>query len=209
MFQGNWILSKLRSSLIILILVGCGAQPSQTPLLVYGQKDINDQGLEVDHTINDFSFINQNGKSITLDNFKNKVFISDFFFTTCPTICPIMTKQLKRVQEELEGEDFKIISHTVNPEYDTENVLLDYAKQQNADLSNWEFVTGDKQEIYKQAAEYLIIAGEDTTQEIQFVHSEKLILVDKLGRIRGMYDGTETESVNQLIVDTKWLINQQ
>lgn len=209
MFQVSWILNKLRSSIIIFILIGCGSQPSQNPLLIYGEKGIDDLGNDVDHTIKKFSFTNQNGKKVSLVDFKSTVFISDFFFTTCPSICPIMTKQLTRVQAELKGEHFKIISHTVNPEFDTENVLADYAKEKNADLSNWDFVTGDKQSIYKQAAQYLIIAGQDTTQEIEFVHSEKLILVDQQGRIRGMYDGTDTESVDQLIIDTKWLIKQQ
>ena len=190
------------------MLLGCGAHPSQNPLPVYGEKDIDLEGNDVDHTIENFSFTNQNGEVVTLQKFKNTVFISDFFFTTCPSICPIMTKQLTRVQEELEGEDYKIISHTVNPQFDTKDVLLAYSKSQNADLSNWDFVTGDKQSIYKQAAEYLIIAGQDTTQEIEFVHSEKLILMDKQGRIRGLYDGTETESVNKLINDAKWLIRQ-
>ncbi len=208
MFQVSWILSKLRSSLIIIVLLGCGVKPSQNPLPIYGEKGIDLEGNDVDHTIENFSFTNQNGEVVTLEKFKNTVFISDFFFTTCPSICPIMTKQLTRVQEELEGEDYKIISHTVNPEYDTEGVLLAYSKAQNADLSNWDFVTGDKQAIYKQAAEYLIIAGQDTTQEIEFVHSEKLILMDKQGRIRGLYDGTETESVDELINDVKWLIEQ-
>lgn len=209
MFLGNSILSKLSSSIIaIVLLFGCGPQPSQNPLPIYGEKDISSVGLEVDHTIPEFSFQNQNGKEITLKDYKGKVFIADFFFTTCPTICPIMTDQLARVQKELKGEDYKILSHTVNPEFDTENVLLDYANNKSADLSNWDFVTGKKYKIYRQAAEYLIVAAQDTTQEIEFVHSEKLVLIDKKGRVRGSYDGTNTEAVDQLIIDTKWLIKQ-
>lgn len=209
MFQVSWILKKLKSSLIIILLLfGCTTPPSINPLPVYGEKDIDENGNDVDHTIHNFSFTNQNGNIVTLEKFKNTVFISDFFFTTCPSICLIMTKQLARVQKELKGEEYKIISHTVNPEYDTKNVLLEYSKQQKADLTNWDFVTGNKQSIYKQAAEYLIIAGQDTTQEIEFVHSEKLVLIDKQGRIRGLYDGTETESVDKLINDARWLIRE-
>lgn len=208
MFRENWILNKLRNSLIVLMMIGCGAQPSINPLPKYGQKDLNEKGEEVDHTIPDFSFKNQNGKEITLEDYKGHTYVADYFFTTCPNICPVMTKQLTRVQKELKGEDFMLLSHTVNPEYDTEDVLLSYANAKSADLSNWNFVTGEKQKLYKQAAEYLIIAGQDTTQEIEWVHSEKLILVDMEGHIRGMYDGTDTESVNQLIIDTKWLIKQ-
>ena len=208
MFQVSWILKKLRGSLIIIFLYSCGINPSIDPLPIYGEKDIDEFGNDVDHVIRDFSFTNQNGEVVSLEKFKNTVFISDFFFTTCPSICPIMTKQLARVQKELEGEEYGIISHTVNPEFDTENVLLEYSKKQNADLNNWDFVTGDKQAIYKQAAEYLIIAGQDTTQEIEFVHSDKLVLIDQKGRIRGLYDGTENESVDKLINDLKWLIEK-
>ena len=208
MFQVSWILKKLRGSLIIVFLYSCGINPSIDPLPIYGEKDIDEFGNDVDHVIRDFSFTNQNGEVVSLEKFKNTVFISDFFFTTCPSICPIMTKQLARVQKELEGEEYRIISHTVNPEFDTENVLLEYSKKQNADLNNWDFVTGDKQAIYKQAAEYLIIAGQDTTQEIEFVHSDKLVLIDQKGRIRGLYNGTENESVDKLINDLKWLIEK-
>ena len=208
MFQVSWILKKLRGSLIIIFLYSCGINPSIDPLPIYGEKDIDEFGNDVDHVIRDFSFTNQNGEVVSLEKFKNTVFISDFFFTTCPSICPIMTKQLARVQKELKGEEYGIISHTVNPEFDTENVLLEYSKKQNADLNNWDFVTGDKQAIYKQAAEYLIIAGQDTTQEIEFVHSDKLVLIDQKGRIRGLYDGTENESVDKLINDLKWLIEK-
>lgn len=209
MFLGNSILSKLSSSLfVITVLVGCGGQPSQNPLPIFGEKDISPEGKMVDHTIPDFSFQNQNGKEITLADYKGSVFIADFFFTTCPTICPIMTDQLARVQKELKGEDYKILSHTVNPEFDTEDVLFRYANNKSADLSNWNFVTGKKYKIYRQAAEYLIVAMQDTTQEIEFVHSEKLVLIDREGRVRGSYDGTNTEAVDQLIIDTKWLIKQ-
>lgn len=208
MFQVSWILKKLRGSLVVILLYGCGINPSIDPLPIYGEKDIDEFGKDIDHVIRNFSFTNQNGEIVSLEKFKNTVFISDFFFTTCPSICPIMTKQLARVQKELEGEKYRIISHTVNPEFDTENVLLEYSKKQNANLNNWDFVTGDKQAIYKQAAEYLIIAGQDTTQEIEFVHSDKLVLIDQKGRIRGLYDGTENESVDKLINDLKWLIEK-
>ena len=117
-----------------------------------------------------------------------------------------MTDQLTRVQKELRGEDYFILSHTVNPAYDTSSVLLDYSKRMNADLYNWDFVTGDAQKIYKQAASYQVIALKDTTVPIPFVHSEYLVLVDKKSRVRGLYDGTNIQEVNQLIKDTKWLI---
>ena len=119
-----------------------------------------------------------------------------------------MTNQLSRVQRKLNGINFSILSHTVNPEYDTTDVLLDYAQKMGADLSNWDFVTGEAQKIYRQAATYQLTAIKDTSQPIPFVHSEFLVLVDKKNRIRGLYDGTDTTEVNNLIEDIKWLVKQ-
>ncbi|MBI35363.1 MAG: SCO family protein [Flavobacteriales bacterium] len=206
MFQGNWISNKLKSSLLLLIIVACSS-PKQ-PLPVYGPKQINESGEEIDYTVSDFKFVNQNNQIITLDKYKNQVYVTDFFFTTCQTICPVMTNQLSRVQRKLNGINFSILSHTVNPEYDTTDVLLDYAQKMGADLSNWDFVTGEAQKIYRQAATYQLTAIKDTSQPIPFVHSEFLVLVDKKNRIRGLYDGTDTTEVNNLIEDIKWLVKQ-
>ena len=206
MLRENWILNKLKISVIIFTLVACN-QP-QKKLPVYGRKQMNDKGIDVDHTISKFSFINQSNRLVTQKDFEGKVYITDFFFTTCKTICPKMTTQLSRVQQELKGEDYRILSHTVNPSYDSSSVLLDYSKKMKADLSNWDFVTGNAQKIYKQAASYQVVAIEDTTQPIPFVHSEYLILIDKHSRVRGMYDGTDEIEVDKLINDTKWLIKQ-
>lgn len=206
MHRVNWILNKLKISLLIFILVACN-QP-QKDLPVYGRKQMTDKGIDVDHTISKFSFINQSNKLVTQKDFEGKVYIADFFFTTCKTICPKMTIQLARAQQELKGEDYRILSHTVNPSYDSSSVLLDYSTEMKADLSNWDFVTGNAQKIYKQAASYQVVAIEDTTQPIPFVHSEYLILIDKYSRVRGMYDGTNKIEVDKLIKDTKWLIKQ-
>ncbi|MDG1517345.1 MAG: SCO family protein [Flavobacteriales bacterium] len=206
MHRENWILNKLKISIIIFTLVACN-QPKKS-LPVYGRKQMNDKGIDVDHTISKFSFINQSNRLVTQKDFEGKVYITDFFFTTCKTICPKMTTQLSRIQQELKGEDYKILSHTVNPSYDSSSVLLDYSKEMKADLSNWDFVTGNAQEIYKQAASYQVVAIEDTSQPIPFVHSEYLVLIDKQSRVRGMYDGTDKIEVDKLINDTKWLIKQ-
>ncbi len=204
MFQGNSILSKLKISLLILLVWACG-EPKQ-PLPIYGQKQFNEKGEEVDHTVSKFKFVNQNNELVTQEKFQGKVYIADFFFTTCKTICPEMTIQLARAQKALKGQDYRILSHTVNPEYDTTDILLAYAQKMDADLSNWDFVTGNAQKIYRQAASYQVVALEDTTQPIPFVHSEYLVLVDKKSRVRGLYDGTDTTEVNKLIEDVKWLI---
>ncbi|MBK21487.1 MAG: SCO family protein [Flavobacteriales bacterium] len=206
MSRGSWILNRLKSSLLLFIIVACSS-PKQ-PLPVFGQKQINNKGEEIDYTVSDFKFLNQHNEIVTLDKYKNQVYVADFFFTTCATICPKMTKQLVRVQKKLQGKKFHIISHTVNPEFDTTDILLNYAIKMDAELSNWDFVTGDAQKIYRQAVSYKLTAIKDTTQLIPFVHSEYLVLVDKKKRIRGLYDGTNTEEVNQLIEDIEWLIQQ-
>lgn len=204
MFQGNSILSKLKISIVAIFLIAC--EPPKQPLPVYGQRIYLESGEEIDHTVSKFKFVNQNNQEVTQEKFKEQVYVADFFFTTCKTICPAMTIQLARVQQELKGEPFSILSHTVNPNYDTTDVLLSYSKKMGADLSNWDFVTGDAQRIYRQAASYQVVALEDTTQPIPFVHSEYIVLVDKKSRVRGLYDGTDSVEVNKLIEDIRWLI---
>jgi protein SCO1/2 len=204
MYRGNWILSKLKNSLVLFVFFACNAP--KEPLPFYGQKSINKQGEEIHHKVSNFTFLNQNNKVVTQEKYSNQVYVVDFFFTTCKTICPKMTNQLVRVQKKLKGKEFHILSHTVNPENDTTDVLLSYANEKGANLENWDFVTGDAQKIYRQAASYQLTAIKDTAQPIPFVHSEYLVLVDKKHRIRGLYDGTDTLEVNQLIEDIEWLI---
>jgi len=206
MSQGSWILKKLKSSILLFVIIACS--PPRQPLPIYGQKQINNEGQEVHYTVSEFNFLNQNNRIITQDKYQNKVYVTDFFFTTCQTICPKMTNELVRVQKKIKDKDFYILSHTVNPEFDNTDILLDYALKMGAELSNWDFVTGDAQKIYKQAASYQLTAIKDTTQPIPFVHSEYLVLVDKKNRIRGFYDGTDTMEVNKLIKDIQWLIQR-
>lgn len=201
------LLGKLLISLSILF-VACN-NPKSTKLPIYGEKDIFGEDT-IYHEIPSFAFINQNNQSVTSDNFKDTVYIADFFFTTCPGICPIMTKQLVRVQEEILKNNLpvKILSHTVDPETDSTEVLLNYAKEMGADLNIWTFVTGEKQNLYKLAESYLVVANEDPDTEIHFVHSDKLVLIDTQNRIRGMYSGIDSLEVNQLIKDLKILLHK-
>lgn len=205
---GRSTLNKLKSSLILLIFIVTACNEVKEPLPILGQKLLNDKGEEIDHTISKFRFLNQNNQMVTRSDYEGKVYIADFFFTTCKGICPQMTKQLARAQNELKGVNYRILSHTVNPEHDSTDVLLAYANKMDADLSNWDFVTGNAQTIYRMAASYKIAAVKDTTQPIPFVHSEYLVLIDKKMRIRGLYDGTDSLEVNKLIEDTKWLVKQ-
>ncbi len=163
----------------------------------------------VQHKIADFSFVNQDSVVVTNETFSSKVYVADFFFTTCPTICPVMKQQMLRVYDVYkENPEFAIISHTIDPEYDTVALLNDYASRLGVSSSTWHFVTGNKDEIYDIAEEsYLSIADEDESAPGGFIHSGAFILIDKEGRIRGVYDGTIEEQVDVLIKDVERLIN--
>ena len=169
------------------------------------------------HTIPDFAFPNQFGDTITSKDYKGSIYVANFVFTTCPTICPVMTFQMRRVQQKFEEyPNFMILSHTVNPAYDSPEVLLEYAENMQADLQNWNFVTGTKESIYSMAPSYFVNAMEDGEAPGGFLHSEYFVLVDKEGRIRsreddngniiGVYDGTDVYEVGLLIDDIKVLM---
>ena len=192
-------LSLLLGIAIPLFLVACN---SAVELPILGERSLI-KGDTLYHTIAPFSFINQEGEQVSDDEYKNQVYIADFFFTTCPGICPVMTSELTRVQRVIkeEGLPIKILSHTVDPETDQVEVLKAYGQKNQADFKIWQFVRGTKKQIYDQALSYLVVAMEDTTQQIPFVHSDKLVLVDDQGRIRGMYSGIDPLEVDQLIED--------
>ena len=177
-------------------------------LEIYGPRDLNSKGDTVYHTIPDFSFINQEGKTITQKDFEGKIYIADFFFATCPTICPKMSTQLQRVQKEFAAQrELKIISHTVNPEKDSVQALAQYAKQFMVNPRKWNLVTGNKKEIYDLARDgYYITALKGDGGPDDFIHSEKLVLVDKEKRIRGYYDGTNQASVDTLMDEIRVLL---
>ncbi|MBA3900225.1 MAG: SCO family protein [Bacteroidetes bacterium] len=183
-------------------------------LPVYGNKDVSVaivDGKEVSdtiyHTLPAFSFTNQYGETVSSTDFKGKIMVANFFFTTCPTICPKMTSGLVHAREKLKDYPQVIfLSHTVDPETDTVEALAAYAKKARAD-EGWHFVTGEKEEIYRQAViGFMVGAQEDVLAPGGFLHSEQIVLVDKSGRIRGYYDGTELQELNRLIDEVKVLI---
>lgn len=155
------------------------------------------------HTIPSFEFINQNGDTVTENYFTNKIYAADFFFSTCPGICPKMMTQMGRISEaKKDQEDFLIISHTVNPAHDSVAVLAEYAKTVHADAKRWMLVTGNKKDIYDIAIDgYKLAVDEDPRAPGGFLHSELFVLIDKNRRVRGYYDGTDSAQVNKLIND--------
>lgn len=164
-------------------------------------------GKTKQHRIGDFYLTNQDGQLKTTADWKDNIVIADFFFTHCPSICPKMTKSLKRIQEAFKTDTEIIISSfTVDPERDSSAQLKKYARQYNLDTRNWNLLTGDKKEIYKLARNsFMIVATDGDGGPEDFIHSENLVLVDKQKRIRGYYDGTSDTEVNQLISDIKKL----
>jgi protein SCO1/2 len=165
--------------------------------------DKSQRSVTKDHKVDDFLFYNQEGKKVTLEDVKNKVYVADFFFTTCPGICPKMKKQMSRVYEEFNNRnDFILLSHTVMPEVDSVEVMAEFAKKQGAVSEKWMFLTGEKKEIYRMARQsYFAVKTKGDGGPDDFIHTENFILVDKNQRLRGFYDGTSTEDVDRLIQD--------
>jgi len=170
----------------------------------------------INHTILDFHLINQNGDSVTQEIINDRVVVANFFFATCPTICPIMNNQLSRVHDKyVNNDDVIILSHTVWPEIDTFEVLKEYGERYKADSKRWQFLTGDKHHLYNLARKSYLVAPSvndtnfDQGGEGDFIHTENIVLIDKKRRIRGFYDGTEPLEVSQLIEDVQILLEQK
>lgn len=176
------------------------------------------QHIGYKHTIAPFKFINQNGKVITNKDYKGKIYVADFFFTTCQTICPKMTTNMTWLQDQIKNNPkVKLLSHTVFPDEDTVEILKRYAKERGVIDSKWNLVTGKKEEIYKIARQsYLVVKTGKPDELYDMVHTENFVLVDQKGRIRGFYDGTlldeekeGVKNVKQLLEDIEFLSNQE
>ena len=191
-----------------IILVGCSQKESEKlPFLgntIYNESDT------IYHTIQDFQLVDQDSMIVTNNTFSDKVYVADFFFTSCPTICPIMKGQMLRVHERFrENDQVGILSHTIDPSYDTVALLKDYAERLSVDTKQWKFVTGDEDYIYDLAEKsYIAIANADPDAPGGYVHSGAFLLVDKSRRIRGFYDGTVEEQVDILMNDIDKLLKE-
>jgi protein SCO1/2 len=172
------------------------------------KKDVKYKNI---HTIAPFQFTNQNNERVTNKDFEGKIYIADFFFTTCPSICPILAKNMGVIQEAYKNDDaILLVSHSVMPWVDTVEKIKEYAISKNAIDGKWHLVTGNRNEIYKLArASYF--ADEDfkkTKDESEFIHTENFVLVDKKGRIRGVYNGTLGMDIQRLKRHIKLLKNE-
>ena len=196
----------------ILLFASCKSETASLPIL--GESYSNESGEKVYHSIPDFAFVNQNGDTITHNDVANKVYVVDFFFTSCPTICPVMKTQLLRFHEHFhDNKEIAILSHSIDPYHDSVSVLHDYAESLGIKGNQWQFLTGGYDDIYQIAEKsYLVAASKDTVQGSDsggFIHSGAFVLIDKKRRIRGYYDGTKEEEVSKLIRDTELLLKEK
>ena len=184
------------------------------PLPIYQPASVNTELVDSTiqhqkkyHRIANFSLINQNGKTITQNDYKDKIYVADFFFTTCQTICPIMTNNMHELQKEfIADNEIMLLSHSVTPEIDTVAQLKRYAKEKGVDARKWNLVTGDKKDIYQLARKsYMAVKDDGDGGPFDMIHTENFMLIDKKRQIRGFYDGTDLEEIDRLIQDIKTL----
>ena len=160
------------------------------------------------HKISDFSLTNQNGKTITQEYYDNQIYIADFFFTTCPSICPIMTENMFQIQEKTMEDNVLLVSYSVTPEIDSVAQLKKYALEKGVNDNKWNLLTGDKKQIYDLARKsYLVAKNDGDGGKYDMIHTENFVLIDKEKRIRGFYDGTNKEEMVKLLNDYKILEN--
>jgi protein SCO1/2 len=200
-------------SIIVISLFYDALKPKKS-LPIFNPSDVNPELVDTTvqyiskyHTIADFSFTNQNGETITQKDYEGKVYVADFFFTTCKSICPKMTTNLVDVQKAfLDNPKVKLLSFSVMPDVDNVSVLKEYAKINGVVDSKWNLVTGDKKAIYTMARKsYLAVKQGKPDEQYDMVHTENFVLVDSKKRVRGFYDGTNKEEIQRLIKDIKWL----
>jgi len=202
--------------LVVLLSVLLLYQPFKNKLPVYNPTDVNTdlvdaslQSSTESHIVSDFELINQNGRTITQDDYKAKIYVADFFFTSCSTICPIMTNNMVKIQNEfLNDDDIMLLSLSVTPTIDSIPKLREYAYDKGVIDSKWNITTGDKKHIYKLARKSYFATTDEGDGGLQdFIHTSNFILVDKKKQIRGIYNGLDNKEILRLIADIKILNN--
>ena len=208
---------KIIKTLVILLVfttIGCQSKHRQLP--IYNPASINPklvdpsmQAIDINHTVSDFSLINQNGKTITQEDYRDKIYVKDFFFTRCQTICPVMTNNMGKLQEAfLNDDDVKLLSISVTPALDSVRVLKEYANKKGVKDLKWNITTGNKKHIYNLARKsYFAVVDQGDGGLQDFIHTTHFILVDTEKQIRGIYDGTNDDEIEQLIQDITLLKN--
>jgi protein SCO1 len=191
----------------VLFLSSCKNQNAKLPILGNSYVSGNDT---IYPSIPDFKFVDQDSNYVTQEDFKNKVYVADFFFTHCPTICPKTTKQMLRIYEEFkENPAVALIAHSIDTKYDTVATLKAYANKLGIQAPKWRLVTGDEKELYGIADDYFSVAIKDPNSPGGFDHSGRLILVDKNRYVRSFCDGTDPEAVDKFMDDIRLLLKEK
>ncbi len=195
---------------IIFVFIGYYLLSPTKKLPIYNPADVNPKLVDAsvkhirsNHKIANFQLINQNGDTITEHNYKDKIYVADFFFTRCQTICPIMSTNMGDLQEYYKNDNtVMLLSHSVTPVIDSISVLRAYADKRIILDSKWNLVTGDKKHIYELARKsYFAVLDEGDGGAQDFIHTEQFILVDQKRQIRGFYDGTSKDEIQRIIKD--------
>jgi len=207
----------IKFSLLLFVLSSCN-QITQNQLPIYNPSDFSPELVDItlknktkNHKVEDFKLINQNGNVVTQDNYKDKIYVVDFFFTRCPSICPIMTDNLVKVQNHfIKDDNIMLLSISVTPNIDSVSVLKNYSQKKGVIDSKWNITTGNKKHIYNLARKSYFAVVEQGDGGLQdFIHTPNFVLVDTEKQIRGVYDGTDDEAVTQLINDIGTLLNME
>lgn len=207
----NFITKQLIPALLTLVLIVMAFatyQSSDEKLVVHNPTDINPelvdaslQQINKNHKVLDFKLLNQNGEVITHENYKDKIYVADFFFTSCPTICPLMTNNMAKIQKEfLDDDDIMLLSLSVTPNFDSIPKLKEYANKNGVIDTKWNVTTGDKEHIYDLARKSYFATTDDGDGGLQdFIHTSNFVLVDQKRQIRGVYDGIDDDEIHRLI----------
>ncbi len=212
--RGRWALFAYLGIAAVAIAVGAVLLTPEKQLPIYQPSDLNPALVDAtvlgheDHHILPFELVNQLGDTVKIEDVAGQVLVVDFFFTRCATICPLLTTNMKRIQDRVLDDDrVRLMSHSVTPEADSVLVLNEYGKAKGVDSRRWWLLTGSKKEVYKLARKSYFAALDEGDGGFQdFVHTENMVLVDTLGRLRGFYDGTDIGEVNQLVQDLDFLL---
>jgi protein SCO1/2 len=193
---------------IVWVLLWKSGKHNYNTLPIYGSVEMS--GDTIPFVIPEFSFINQYGKVVSNNDFKDKIYVANFFFATCPDVCPEMNNNLTVVYDKFKNHNnFMILSHTVHPEHDSVEVLADYAKKLGVNNNKWQFVTGSKAELYRMAeSEYRVTATKGAGPK-DFIHSELLVLIDTDKHIRGYYNGRDFKDIQKLNDGIKILLKEE
>jgi protein SCO1/2 len=205
--MGKQLIYGLATLSLMTLMLSCRQKERRLPFL---QQEVTGKDTTY-RTIPDFTFLNQDSTVVSASDFEGKIYVADFFFTSCPTICPVMHRNLLKVYSKYKGNpEVKLASHTIDVKYDTPSRMKVYADKLGVKGTQWEFLWGSRDSIYAMAERhYLVSVGQDSKAPGGFVHQGYLILVDKHKRIRGAYDGTVDEQVKQLLDDMDILLKEE